>query len=112
MINIHSVSLVAIGLLLSGCGTINTVFRGDDVAGRNLKEWKTQCDSIPRVYSGFFYNLCVLNGPPIMGGKDSAAPAFVPLQIVDIIPSGILDTLVLPYTIYRQNTSANIDIPN
>lgn len=111
MINTRSVLLGTIGLLLSGCGTINTVFRGDDVAAHNLKERKTNCESIPRVYSGVFYDLCILHGPPRVGEKDPAAPALIPLEIVDFIPSGVLDTLALPYTIYRQSTDGNIDIP-
>lgn len=112
MINIRRLLLVALGLLLSGCGTINTVFRSDEVAGHNLKERKTYCDSIPRVYSGVFYDLCVLHAPTNEGKKYSATVGFFPLEIIDFIPSGVLDTLVLPYTIYRQNVDGNIEIPN
>lgn len=111
MIKTSDVLAVVVILSLSGCGTINTVFRGGDVAGNNLKEWKTNCDSIPRIYSGVSYDFCVLNAPPDIREVDSSAPAFIPLQIIDFIPSGILDTLVLPYTIYRQHLDGNIDIP-
>lgn len=98
--------------LLSGCGTLNTLFRTDQAVGHNLRASKTYCDSIPRVYSGISYDLCVMHGPSNVGGRDPAAPALIPLQIVDLIPSGILDTLVLPYSIYRQHADGNIDIPN
>ncbi|MHC8346938.1 YceK/YidQ family lipoprotein [Pseudomonas sp. RT6P73] len=112
MINTRSILLVALGLLLSGCGTINTVFRSDEVAGHNLKERGTNCDSIPRVYSGVFYDLCILHAPPDVGKKFSVTLGLIPVEIIDFIPSAVLDTLVLPYTIYRQNTDGNIEIPN
>ncbi|WP_219094706.1 YceK/YidQ family lipoprotein [Pseudomonas sp. UMAB-40] len=112
MINTRSLLLVAIGLFLSGCGTINTVFRSDEVAGHKLKEWKTNCGSIPRVYSGFFYDFCVLDGPPDVSERNPAAPAGIPLMLIDFIPSVVFDTLFLPYTIYRQNVDGNIEIPN
>lgn len=111
MINIHRFLFVIMSLLLSGCGTINTVFRGDDVAGQNLRESKTNCGSIPRVYSGVFYDLCILNGPPSTSEKNPAAPQLTPLLLVDFIPSGALDTLLLPYTIYSQVADGNIEIP-
>ena len=59
-----------------GCGTINTVARGDYVTKRNLKKAKTYCESIPRVYSGVSYDFCRLNGEPndtsLWGMYDSA----------------------------------------
>lgn len=110
MINARGVLLVVTSLLVTGCGTINTVFRSDDVVARNLSESKTYCGSIPRIYSGVFYDLCILNAPPVFSEKNAAAPAFIPLEIMDFIPSCAVDTVVLPYTIYRQITNGNIDI--
>ncbi len=106
----RNVISVTVALLLSGCGTINTVFRGEEVAAQKLHEWKTHCSSIPRVYSGIFYDLCVLNADPKYGDSSPAASSFIPLQIIDFVPSVILDTLVLPYTIYRQSADGNIEI--
>ncbi len=94
--------------LLLGCGTVNTVLKGDEVTRRNLKQEKTYCESIPRVYSGVSYNLCILHGPP--QHIEVVTLGFIPLQILDFIPSAILDTLALPYTIYRQSEDGNIDI--
>ena len=93
---------------LLGCGTVNTVLHGDEVTRRNLKQEKTYCEAIPRVYSGVSYDLCILNGPPQDTGLVTLG--FVPLQILDFIPSVILDTLALPYTIYRQSEEGNIEI--
>ncbi|UWF52177.1 YceK/YidQ family lipoprotein [Pseudomonas sp. N3-W] len=94
---------------LMGCGTINTVFRDDDVAKYTLREWNTHCQAIPRVYSGVFYNLCTLHSSPATTPNLIAVNA-IPLQILDFIPSGILDTVVLPYSVYQQSTRGNINI--
>ncbi|RYD95596.1 MAG: YceK/YidQ family lipoprotein, partial [Sphingobacteriales bacterium] len=39
-----------------------------------------------------------------------AAPALIPLQVLDLIPSGIADTLLLPYTIYLQHSEGSLDL--
>jgi uncharacterized protein YceK len=98
-----------LSLLLAGCGTVNTVVRGDTVASRNLKEIRSYCDSIPRVYSGVSYDFCTLYGPPPSGyGWNSGN--LVETLIYDLVLSGLLDTVALPYTIYRQSVDGNIDI--
>lgn len=94
---------------LMGCGTINTVFRDDEVARHNLREWNTHCQSIPRVYSGVFYNLCILHSSPATTPNFISANA-IPLQILDFIPSGLLDTVALPYSVYQQSERGNINI--
>lgn len=97
-----------LSLILSGCGTVTTVLRGDDVTVRELKARKTYCQSIPRVYSGVAYDLCILHGPP------SAATGLslndVPWPYLDVAVSGVLDTLLLPYTLYRQNADGSIEL--
>ncbi|MCU1734385.1 MULTISPECIES: YceK/YidQ family lipoprotein [unclassified Pseudomonas] len=102
--------LAVIGFLLSGCGTFNTVVRGDDVTAKNLKEWRTQCSSLPRVYSGAIYNFCILNGAPNPSTQAPGSPGGIPFVIWDIALSGALDTLALPYTIYRQVGDGNIEL--
>lgn len=101
---------IALGLTLSGCGTINTVVRGDDVTARNLKQWRTHCASVPRIYSGAVYNFCILNGEPNATVNDPAAPVGIPFVIWDIALSGALDTVALPYTIFRQIEDGNIEL--
>lgn len=103
-------SLALIALSLTGCGTVNTVVRGDQVTSKNLREWRTYCASLPRVYSGAVYNFCILNGEPNPTTKADGSPAAVPFVIVDIALSGVLDTLALPYTIYRQVEDGNIEL--
>lgn len=97
-------ALIAASLVLNGCGTVNTVLREDAAAARELRKVKTYCQSIPRVYSGVAFDFCALHAAPDPTG------ILVPLVLVDITVSGIVDTVVLPYTIYRQGTDGNISI--
>ena len=110
------VLLVATLLMLCGCGTINTVFRPDAVASQNLKESRSHCENIPRIYSGVIYGFCTLNGEPAPEKSlkdrtlsDHEGNAF-PIIAIEFIGSSVLDTLVLPYTIYRQNKDGSIEI--
>ena len=98
-----------LSLLIVGCGTVNTVMRGDAVASRNLKEIKSYCESIPRVYSGVSYDFCVLYGAPATGYAWNNGSG-VGAVISDLVFSGLFDTLALPYTVYRQSKDGNIDI--
>lgn len=101
---------LAMAWALCGCGTVNTVLSSDAHASSALRKAQTRCESLPRVYSGIAYDLCLLHGPPQLVERDPAAPALMPLQLLDFIPSGILDTVVLPYTIYLQGTQGSLDI--
>jgi len=110
------VLLVATLLMLCGCGTINTVFRPDAVASQNLKDSRSYCENIPRIYSGVIYGFCTLNGEPAPEKSlkdrtlsDHEGNAF-PIIAIEFIGSSVLDTLVLPYTIYRQNKDGSIEI--
>lgn len=100
----NTAAMSAVTLALSGCGTLNTVLRDDVTATRELRNQKTYCQSIPRVYSGLAFDFCLLNAPPDYTG------VLVPLVLVDLAASGIADTVVLPYTIYQQSTLGNMGI--
>ncbi|PMY71033.1 MULTISPECIES: YceK/YidQ family lipoprotein [Pseudomonas] len=95
----------------SGCGTINTTFRDDAVSSNKLARWHSHCDSVPRTYSGVVLDYCALNAPPRQttgfDGHPSAA-----LIALDMGISGIADTLLLPYTVYLQNTLGDIKRAN
>jgi len=95
-------------LMLAGCGTVQTVMRGDEVAAKSLKERKSYCGAVPRIYSGVTYDFCILNAP-LEKGRDAEvhdnAPAIV---LLDVVLSGALDTLLLPYTLYRQQADGSI----
>jgi len=94
--------LSTFALVLSGCGTAITVLQDDEVAARSLRKQKTYCQSIPRIYSGLAYDFCVLNAPPDPAGVS------LPILLMDFTLSGVFDTALLPYTVYRQATDGNI----
>lgn len=98
--------MLALGLL--GCGTINTVVRGDSVTRQNLNHVKSPCATIPRIYSGVFYDMCALRGKPSRTALWlGPGPEWM---LVDLALSGVLDTVALPYTIYGQVSEGSIDL--
>ena len=92
-------------LTLGGCGTVKTVFNSDAQVSAALKKESTYCDSVPRVYSGAAFDLCVLHAPANTTGKGGG---LIPLLFVDVVASALADTLALPYTIYRQSRDGSI----
>jgi uncharacterized protein YceK len=103
-----NVFICFMALPLVGCGTINTVIRGDWVAKRNLNQVETSCESIPRIYSGISYDICLLRGQP-----SQMALWFAPIPqliFVDIALSAVLDTAALPYTVYLQINEGDIKL--
>ena len=95
-------------LIVSGCGTISTVASTDSSIERKLTRANTYCKSIPRVYSGVFYDACHLHAKP--KGSYFLYPDWLMLYGVDVVISGVTDTVVLPYTIYKQVDSGSIAI--
>ncbi|MFW9081413.1 YceK/YidQ family lipoprotein [Pseudomonas sp. P2757] len=105
---IQAVTLAA--MMLAGCGTVQTVVRSDQTAVDDLKEKKTYCGAVPRIYSGLTYDFCLLHAerpqPVDTFNFNNATPAV----FFDAAASGVLDTLLLPYTIYKQNADGSIII--
>ncbi|MGX1186651.1 uncharacterized protein YceK [Pseudomonas sp. F-14 TE3623] len=101
------VSILLGSIFLTGCGTINTVFRDDMVSSNKLARWHSHCDFIPRIYSGAALNYCTLNAEPRRSVGFDGYPA-APLIVFDLALSGVADTVVLPYTIYLQNKHGDI----
>lgn len=97
-------ALIAALLALNGCGTVSTVLRDEAAAKNDLRKLKTYCQSIPRIYSGVAFDFCALHAAPDPTG------ILIPFVLVDIVMSGVADTAVLPYTIYRQATDGNLSI--
>ena len=94
-------------LVLTGCGTINTVFRADEVASHQLTQWQSQCDTVPRVYSGAMLDFCALHAEPGHYSSGYGQPS-AGLMLVDMLLSGVADTVVLPYTLYLQHRDGSI----
>ncbi len=93
-------------LLTTGCGTVTTLSHSDEALSRKLVKRDTYCDSLPRVYSGVSYDLCVLNSKPTGTEWD----VLVGFYVIDGAFSFLSDTVVLPYTIYRQATDGSVPI--
>ncbi|WP_064118308.1 YceK/YidQ family lipoprotein [Pseudomonas fluorescens] len=103
---VQAVMLAA--LMLAGCGTVQTVVRSDQAAADGLKKQKSYCGAVPRVYSGLMYDFCSLHAPLEEGKSADDYNTAVPGLLVDALVSGALDTLLLPYTVYRQSTDGSI----
>ena len=103
-----NVLICFIAFSLAGCGTINTVIKGDSTARHNLNQVKSPCETIPRIYSGVFYDICALRGKPSRTALWVGSGAeFV---LIDLALSGVLDTVALPYTIYGQINEGHINL--
>jgi uncharacterized protein YceK len=94
-------------LALSGCGTAVTVLQDDATTAKDLRKRQTYCQSLPRVYSGLAYDFCILDSPP-GNTAGTAQLGFIPLIFFDLVASGVLDTVILPYTIYRQSEDGSL----
>lgn len=105
------IALLALTLALGACGNIVTVYQGDIATSKQLLDQKSSCGAVPRVYSGVMFDFCMLNAPaPEHPDTSTYGPGQVTGLFVDLAFSGILDTVVLPYTIYRQSTDGSIEI--
>ncbi|WP_295471200.1 YceK/YidQ family lipoprotein [uncultured Pseudomonas sp.] len=102
--------LLLAALSLSACGTLDTVVRDDEYSRRELSERGSHCDEITRVYSGVVYDFCQLHADPDKSAHRTGP--LLPGMILDMAFSGVLDTVVLPYTVYRQVADGNIVIPH
>jgi len=89
---------------LSGCGTIVTL-TNEKGAADALASWHSHCQTIPRAYSGVAYQFCTLNGPERVSGQSAASGA-----VYDLVLSGIADTVLIPYTGYRQYQLGSIPV--
>lgn len=92
-------------LLLQGCGTIKTNIQDDEKISSTLTLRKTQCNRVPRIYSGIAYNWCVLNASPTsLAGWNPTLES----TILDMAFCAIADTIIIPYTALLQiNIGAN-----
>ena len=93
------------------CATVKTVNPEEGHVDISYGKNKCQCGSIPRVYSGAAYNFCRLHGEP------RTEPAYefqvlngVPFLVIDTFFSVLADTVLLPYTVYRQVNDGNIQV--
>jgi len=100
--------ILLLAATLTGCGTVTTVMRDDQVTIKNLNDVKTYCGAVPRVYSGVMYDFCSLHAPLPAGETTQASTSRTLGYLVELGASATLDTLALPYTLVRQHQDGSI----
>lgn len=98
--------LLSCTLLASGCGTLRTNVQNDVAIKRDLRLYKTNCEHVNRIYSGVAYDACKLNSK----ASDFDDQFFLGFYVADLPLSGIFDTILLPYTVYKQNVTGPVKI--
>lgn len=103
-------AVILAALMLAGCGTIQTVVLSDKSNVKQLKANRTYCGAVPRIYSGVTYDFCMLHAekPDDVDAFNYKNPSLG--LVVDGAVSGVLDTLLLPYTIYKQHADGSMEI--
>lgn len=98
--------ILTISLALTGCGSLITVASPDQKITSSLNKRNTNCESIPRAYSGLSYDFCNLHSNPRGIHFDWALGFYA----VDGVISAAVDTVLLPYTGYKQYKNGNIAV--
>ena len=98
-------TLLAI-LPLTACGTVTTLSHSDREIADNLKKDKTNCQVMPRIYSGVSYNVCKLNS----NSESINFEWLLGYYLFDGVASAITDTVALPVTVYSQSKNGNLEI--
>ena len=93
-------------LVLSGCGSYRTLSQSDEEIKYGLNSYRTNCSSVPRVYSGVSYDICKINTKTNEPSKQLKGV----LYFSDIGLSAIFDTVLLPYSIYKQSKDGSIEL--
>ena len=88
---------------MTGCGTFRTISQSDSLVSRDLNRFRSNCESVSRIYSGIGYDVCLLNSSSV----DYLQHLAMGFYIFDTIPSAVADTLALPYTGVMQYRYGN-----
>lgn len=98
--------IVFTAMILAACGSLTTVGIPDREIASNLKRQGTYCENIPRVYSGVAYDFCYLHSR-----RDGVyIDWYLGFYLIDGVASGLVDTVLLPYTGYKQYTDGSLSI--
>jgi uncharacterized protein YceK len=93
-------------LSLTACGTVTTLSNSDYEIASKLKRQNSNCESIPRVYSGVSYNVCKMNS-----NKNSIYfDWLLGFYLLDSVASAATDTVALPFTVFSQEKNGNLMI--
>lgn len=125
-----TITICVVVLFVSGCGSIRTLGPGAKAdLMRQDQARKTRCETIPRTYSGVAYVICMAykkekHGEEEPGYTDNAEvnsiikPENLPGDrksipggdLLDLFFSGVIDTIVLPYTLFKQLFSGSYEL--
>jgi uncharacterized protein YceK len=97
---VNYLSLLPLVLVLTGCGTFQTLAPEKGKVKISYNDKKSYCQSIPRIYSGVAHNFCLMYGEPSKTSYTAAAD--LPVWAIDTMLCAVTDTLALPYTVTRQ----------
>ena len=105
-------TLIAALLIVScaACSTFKTVAPDRGRVDISSQGYDSNCNKIPRIYSGVSYNVCLLNSEPNSNAIGGIGLLGVPLIFIDTMCSAIADTVILPYTIYTQVNDGSIKV--
>lgn len=101
---------IVLALVNFSCSTVNTVAPAHNHINISHGKNKSYCKSVPRVYSGTFYNFCTLYGEPNKSAITDATTHSFRYWATDSIFSIAFDTVILPYTIYSQIDKGSIGV--
>ncbi len=106
------IKVAAISLLCmagTGCSTFVTLVQGPMMYGKNSGN---RCSlALPYVFSGTVHDVTFIMKPVLCENVDITedwAGFALPYGLIDLPFSLVADTVILPYTIYRQSTYGNI----
>jgi uncharacterized protein YceK len=95
---------------LFGCGTFKTIVPEDNHVFISHGGKESYCKTIPRIYSGICFDACKLYGEPSHSPNLGSTLNGIPLFLIDIPLSFVTDTIVLPYTVFKQHQLGNISV--
>ncbi|MGJ8691466.1 MAG: YceK/YidQ family lipoprotein [Thalassotalea sp.] len=101
---------ITLVLFICSCATIKTVEPTHNHVDISHGKYKSNCKSIPRIYSGTYYNICILYGEPNKSTSTDTAKHSFHYWAIDSAFSIVSDTVILPYTIYSQIDKGSLDV--
>lgn len=102
--------LILFTVFVVGCGTLKTTALDEPRIEIGTKSKRSLCSSIPHVYSGVFHNFCWLHREANSNYPALSSSGDAPIIVVDTVLSGIMDTILLPYSIYKQVNEGSIKV--
>lgn len=104
------VFIIILAFCCCSCATLLTINPDNNHVRIEHRGKKSYCQEIPRVYSGFMYNICFLYGEPSRRKNLGSTIGGTPFFVIDATLSLVADTIVIPYTAYQQAEKGSIKV--